>query len=85
MLCDIHDVESMLVELPNGSMTMATKRGLIVLNLKLRLNHVLYVPRLNCNLISVVQLIDENFCDVPFIKKTLCNTRPYYRESDWIG
>ena len=40
MIHDIHDVEPMPVELPNGSVTMATKEGSISLNSKLRLNQV---------------------------------------------
>jgi len=71
MMDDIHDVEPIPVAQRNGSLTIATKRGSIILNSKLRLNHVLYVPGLNCSLISIAQLIDENYCDVTFTKK-LC-------------
>ena len=69
VLCDAHDVGSILVELHNGIMTMAIKRGSMALNPKLALNHVLYVPRLNYSLIFMAQLIDEKFCDVTFTKK----------------
>jgi len=69
MCCDIHDVESILIKLQNGSMTMETKRGLIALSPKMRLSHVLYVTGLNCNLISTAQLIEQSFCDVTFMKK----------------
>ena len=70
----LHNVcvlESILVELPNGSVIMATKRGTVCLSQNLKLNHVLYVPGLNCNLISIAQLIEENWYDMTFTKE-LC-------------
>jgi len=67
--CDVHDLDSIPVELPIGTVTMATKRGSSYLNPRLKLNHVLFVPGLNCSLISIVQLIDENFCDVTLLKR----------------
>ena len=48
------DIEPILIELPNGTATLATKRGLISLNSNLRLNHVLFVPQLSCCLIFIV-------------------------------
>jgi len=52
-LCDVCDLESIPVELPNGSVIMATKRGTVCLSPNVKLNHVLYVPGLNCSLISI--------------------------------
>ena len=50
-------------------LTLAIKQGTVTLNFKLRLTKVLYVPRLNYNLISIAQLIDDNICEVTFIKQ----------------
>ena len=85
LMHDIHDVELISVELPDGSVTMATKGGSISLNSKLRLNHVLYVPGLNCSLISIAQLIDENFCDVTFTKKLCVIQDPTTRSPIGVG
>ena len=70
-LCDICNMESIPVELPNGSLTMATKQGSVQLNPNIKLRHVLYVSGLNCSLIHIAQLIEENTCDVTFTNK-LC-------------
>jgi hypothetical protein len=57
------------VGLPNGQQTAVTKEGTIVLSDKLKLANVLYVPILQCNLISVSELIDESNCVVQFTNK----------------
>lgn len=54
------------VGLPNGQSVTATKEGTIKLAGGLKLENVLYVPCLNCNLISISQLIDESHCIVQF-------------------
>lgn len=54
-LCDI---SSSLVGLPNGKSTTATKERRVVLSDGLILEHVLYVPTLTCNLLSVSQLLE---------------------------
>jgi hypothetical protein len=45
--------------MPNGTGTYATKEGTITIGDKLILKHVLFVPNLNYNLISVSQLQSE--------------------------
>jgi len=57
--------------MPNGENSVATKSGLVQLNSKILLYDVLFVPGLNCNLISIAQLINELFCTVTFTHK-LC-------------
>ncbi|KAK9045789.1 hypothetical protein V6N11_051697 [Hibiscus sabdariffa] len=54
------------VGLPNGNQIAATKEGIMVFDNKLTLNHVLYVPSLMCNLISLSQLLDETKCGAQF-------------------
>jgi hypothetical protein len=71
VMCDVHNIESCPVGLPNGQHTLSTKEGSVVLDGNLRITNVLYVPRLNCSLISVSQLSDELNCTVQFTNK-LC-------------
>ena len=52
-LNDLHDIMSCPVRLPNGVETKALKKGTVTLGEKLKLRHVLFVPKLKCNLISV--------------------------------
>jgi len=61
LLYEVQDLEPISVELPNGTETMATKTGSIFLSPKLKLKNVLFVPGLNCSLISTAQLIEEIF------------------------
>ncbi|KAK8548028.1 hypothetical protein V6N12_060955 [Hibiscus sabdariffa] len=55
--------------LPNGNQIVATKEGTMVFDRKLTLNHVLYVPSLMCNLISLSQVLDETNCVAQFTDK----------------
>lgn len=48
-----------------------TKEGIAILVGGLKLENVIYVPRFNCSLISVSQLIDETKCIIQFTK-SLC-------------
>jgi len=50
---------------------LAIKKGTVVLDSKLSLKDVLYVPGLNCNLISIAKLVDDDTCEVKFTKR-LC-------------
>ena len=59
------------MELPNGNISFATKRGMVRLGSRLRLNNVLFVRDLKCNLISIAQLVEDLCCTVTFNRK-LC-------------
>ena len=50
---------------------MSAKEGTIKLSDNLKIKNVLYVPDLDCNWLSISQLVDESNCDVYFIGK-LC-------------
>ena len=50
---------------------LANKRGSVRLNDKLMLSDVLYVPSLNCILMSITQSIEDLCCIVTFTRK-LC-------------
>ena len=71
VLSNVEDIRPIHVALSNVYEIMAFKRGTINPDSKLRLNNVLYVPGLNCNLISIAQLFEDNICEVIFTKK-LC-------------
>ncbi|KAL4387508.1 hypothetical protein GQ457_09G027200 [Hibiscus cannabinus] len=68
-LSDVRDVTGCPVGLPNGNQIASTKEGTMVFDNKLTLNHVLYVPSLICNLISLSQLLDETNCVAQFTDK----------------
>jgi hypothetical protein len=59
-------VQGCPVGLPNGEQAVATREGIVILETGLQLCNVLYVPGLNCNLISVSQLIDDMDCVLQF-------------------
>jgi len=65
-LCDMPSVP---VSMPNGTIVFANKRGSVKLNDKLVLSDVLYVPSLNCNLVSITQLIEDLCCTLTFTRK----------------
>jgi len=52
---------------PNGALGVATERGMMKLNPKIMLHDVFCMPRLNYNLISVAQLINELMCTITFL------------------
>ncbi|XP_021716606.1 uncharacterized protein LOC110684457 [Chenopodium quinoa] len=70
-LQDAHSIISCPVGLPDGAKAMATKEGRVVLADGITLEHILFVPQLNCNLISVSKLIDDSNCFVRFTN-SLC-------------
>ena len=55
LLQSVCDMNPIPVGMPNGAMALAGKHGSITINEKLILCDVLYVPSLNCNLISIAQ------------------------------
>ena len=70
-MSEIRDIVACPVGMPDGGQTNATKEGTVFLGGGLKLTNVLYVPKLNCSLISVSQLLDESNCFVQFTNK-LC-------------
>lgn len=61
-LTNVKNIANTPVGLPDGKDTTAIKEGSVILDGGLRLNNVLFVPQLNCNLISVTQVIDDSDC-----------------------
>ncbi|PNX93517.1 retrovirus-related Pol polyprotein from transposon TNT 1-94 [Trifolium pratense] len=68
-LTNIRNIFECSIGLPNGEETVATKEGNVVLNERLQLKNVLYVPSLQCNLISVSQLLKNSNYVVQFTDK----------------
>lgn len=52
------------IGLLNGDQVGASMEGIVKLDNCLTLKHVLFVPKLQCELISISQLMDENNCHV---------------------
>ena len=80
-LSKINDIHPILVNMPNGKTSMASKLGMVRLNSKILLHDVLFVPDLTCNLISITQLINDLVCIVIFAPK-LCDTGPFLEDAD---
>ncbi|XP_050895027.1 uncharacterized protein LOC127101610 [Lathyrus oleraceus] len=68
---ELRDIQSCSVGLPNREHASAIKEGSIVLEGGLKLDNVLFVPKLKCNLISVSQMMNELKCVIQFTDK-LC-------------
>ena len=67
------------VGLPNGESVVATQSGSVRLSNNITLKNVLYVPKLNCNLLSVSQLTDDLHCIVQF-NSYMCAIQDHTRE-----
>ena len=47
------------IGLPNGNHSLSREKGTVVFDVDFKLNNVLFVPDLKCNLISVSQLVAD--------------------------
>ena len=56
-----------MVGMPNGQNSVASKRGRVKQSSTIVLYDVLYVPGLNCNLISVALLVNDYFASSPLL------------------
>lgn len=70
-LANIQSILPRPVGLPDGKQALAVKEGCVMLTDGLILEHVLLVPKLHCNLVSVSQIIDDLKCYVHFTE-SLC-------------
>ena len=63
---DLKHISPILIGLENGALAFARKEGSVKLNKRIKLNNVLYVPSLTCNLISIMEFCKELNCSVTF-------------------
>ena len=68
LLSNVHHVSDYPIGLPDGTKLVSTMQGDVALCSDIILHNVFYVPKLQCNLISVTQLIDDQSCTVHFTK-----------------
>ncbi|XP_021769501.1 uncharacterized protein LOC110733723 [Chenopodium quinoa] len=69
LMTNVVNVQHCPVGLPDGKSAYASKIGTVILQGGLKINNVLFVPQLNCNLISATQLCDELNCTLQFTNK----------------
>ncbi|GJY92006.1 retrovirus-related pol polyprotein from transposon TNT 1-94 [Tanacetum coccineum] len=65
-LFNLKEIVQCSVELPDGNIVVAKKKGDVRFDNGFILKIVLYVPGLTCNLLSVLQLLDEGNCIIQF-------------------
>ncbi|XP_050896338.1 uncharacterized protein LOC127103092 [Lathyrus oleraceus] len=70
-LTNVKNIANTPVGLSDGKDATTIKEGSVILDGGLRLNNVLFMPQLNCNLISITQLIDDSDCIVQ-VTNALC-------------
>ncbi|XP_074264291.1 uncharacterized protein LOC141586820 [Silene latifolia] len=63
---NLRNIAPLSVGLPNGDLTIATQSGDVYLSSRLILSNVLYAPNLNCNLISVSNLLIDTTLTIQF-------------------
>ncbi|XP_010268113.1 PREDICTED: uncharacterized protein LOC104605176 [Nelumbo nucifera] len=85
LLKNVREISPCAVGLPDGKNMMALQEGEVQLGKLLILKHVLYVPNLNCNLISVSQFIGELKCTVTFSDKMCVMQDPSSRTMIGVG
>ncbi|GKA05621.1 retrovirus-related pol polyprotein from transposon TNT 1-94 [Tanacetum coccineum] len=66
-LFNLNEIVKCPLELPEGNIAMAKKKGDVRFDNGFILKNVLYVPGLTCNLLFVPQLLDEGNCIVQFV------------------
>lgn len=66
---NVKTIQNCPVGLPDGQTVNANQLGSVTLDGGLVIDNVLFVPNLNCNLISVTQLSDELQCTIQFTNK----------------
>ncbi|CAH9062710.1 unnamed protein product [Cuscuta europaea] len=73
ILFKLEPIKSCSDALPDRQKVLATGEGCVNFADGLGLKHVLFVPQMTCNLISVTQLSDEMDCFVQFLSSRANN------------
>lgn len=71
VLVNVKSISPCPVGFADGNITFATHVGAFPISDRITLLHVLFVPNLNCSLISVSKLLKQTNC-VAFLTDTLC-------------
>lgn len=69
LLAELHSIFPYAIGLPNGSEITGIQQGFAYLSPNFKIHHVLYIPKLKCNLISMSQLVKEHKCMVTIINE----------------
>ena len=57
LIQEINKIDSVAIGLPNGTHTLGGQEGSVVLGKWIKLNKVLYVPSLKCNVVSIAKIM----------------------------
>ena len=63
---EVQHISPISIRLPSDALGFAGKEGSVKLNTQIKLNNVLYVPSLTCNLIFIAKLCKKLNCSVTF-------------------
>ena len=63
---NLRQVSPIAIGLPNGDCTVARNVGSVTLGDDIKLDNVLYVPNLNCNLVAISKLCKQLNCAVTY-------------------
>ncbi|KAL2939841.1 Retrovirus-related Pol polyprotein from transposon RE1 [Bienertia sinuspersici] len=85
MLTNVKRIQNCPVGLPDGKSTNADQLGTVTLPGGLKLENVLFVPHLTCNLISGTQLSDESNFIMQFTNKICVIQDPQTRKVIGVG
>ena len=66
LVSNLQKISPIVIGLPNGDCIVASDVGSVVLGDGIKLNNVLYVPNLNCNLVSVSKLCKQLNCAMTY-------------------
>ena len=67
LVSNLQRVSPIAIGLPNGDCTVARDVGLVNLGDEIKLDNVLYVPNLNCNLVSESKLYKQLNCAMTYL------------------
>ena len=82
LLTDIEMIPPCSISFADGNRTFAVKMGTFSLSDKIKLQRVLFVPDMNCTLVSVAKLLKQANCFAHFTD-TICFAGPFFEDSDW--
>lgn len=71
LLMNVKSTPPCPVRFADGNRTYATHVGIFILSEKITLSNVLYVPNLNCSLISMSKLLHQTYC-FALLTDTIC-------------